>query len=224
MQISNTTLLFLVAVLVGVAAWIAVGKNESPPPFATDSEGTGARPVIPDITRRGGTELTFDPTAPITVRFKGRAPERVTLRCGRFSAQERVRGGSVSFSPVPPDGCALNLADGGRPFSPAFPGDRLTCSRDGDRTLCTGGVAQRQAGHVTVRAGATGELVVDGDPKGTLPLENLRLTPGRHQLLLDLGEDKTVQWSLVVGAEESVDIYFPVDGTPAPVPDPEVDI
>lgn len=208
MQIDNRTLTiaFVVAtVLVAIAIVLTVRGQLRPaaPPVVADAEPIT---VPPEVTRLGGRP--FNPSGPLVVAADDGLA--VSLDCSGYRMQRTVVDGSATFTDLPMTGCALSLgAREPKPFSPVFPGDDLRCALDAEAAIvwCDNSLAARHAASVVAWSWGKGQVFINGELAGDVPVENIRLPIGRHKIEF-IGERVHTRWPLTVQADEQIEIFF----------------
>lgn len=237
MQISNKMLLVLLVAAVGLVV-AAVWLTLRPPQVAVRPPPTTEKPVVitapPTVDRQDGSGWV--PSGPTTVF----APDGMVakLDCDGLRKERSIKEGAATFPALPTRGCALELVpaapDDGTakpnpitPFAPILPGDEVECVIDSpgghDTVVCTNSLAQTHAATLVVYAGANGQVSIDGEAVGSVPVEGHRLSVGRHTITFT-SEHAIQEYPLSVHADEFVSVQFTVPSrdaahaapTPAP--------
>jgi hypothetical protein len=210
-KISNQSLVALLiaaVALIGVAVWLVL----RPPPAPTAAEVAPEETILdvpPTVYRR--SQSTFDPSGPVVVHAEeGRL---IALECDRMRMEREITGGVATFETVPTKtGCSLHfvtneLDDPFIPFSPILPGDDVMCRVDAKAVVCDGSLASLHAGTIRAWSPGEGELKIDGELVGPVPIDNHRLPVGKHKLEFT-GKRARSSWTLTVRPDESIDIMF----------------
>jgi len=238
LNISNQTLIGLLIVtllLVGAAVGLTVAGSSDPPPVPKVEPRSAQLSVLPKVTRVGDQKI--DPNGPLLVEIdKETDAPSATLECGAvgqtgepamYKSEHRAYKGRLGINSLPFGDCSLRLAGTEVAFSPVYPGDRLKCHAEGTATVCSGGIATEKAGLVTVRSAVGGQLFVDGEDQGALPVEKLKMNVGNRALRVRLADGREMGWNLDVNPAEFIDVEFPdptatkpttLAPTPAPAP------
>lgn len=188
-----------------VAVWLVLrSQRTSAPPVVVNEASIMELP--PEVTRSAGTP--FNPRGPTLVLGKDGLEAR--LDCDGYRMQRTLLDGRTEFQDLPTTGCELTLGPGSpKPFRPVFPGDEITCDLDADSTLvwCDGSLAAKHAATVTAWSWGQGEVFINGERVGEVPVENIRLPIGRHRIEFS-GERARSRWPLTVEADEHIEIFF----------------
>jgi hypothetical protein len=206
--LSNRALIIAAAVTIALTAlafWLWV-RGVSPPPVRTLVTDDALVEVPPEVYRVGGS--SFAPKGPTTVT----AAEGLSVRldCDGYKLQRPAVDGKAVFPEIPAPGCSLFLGpDDPTPFRPIFPGDDVRCSLDADGAVvwCEGSLAAKHAATVVAWSWGKGEVLVNGQSVGQVPVEGLRLPIGRHTIEFD-GERARSRWPLTVKADEQIEVFF----------------
>ncbi len=236
MNISNqtlTALLLVTLLLVGAAVALTFAGGSEPPSVPEVETRSVQISVLPKVTRIGDQKI--DPNGPLLVEIdKGTDAPSATLECGAtgqtpsgesaaYKSEHRAYKGRLGIASLPFGSCGLRLAGTEQAFSPVYPGDRLKCRAEGVRTVCTGGIATEKAGIVSVHSEIGGQLFVDGQDSGPLPVEKLKMNVGNRGLIVRLADGQEMQWTLNVNPGEQLVVEFPDPGTSQkPQPQPNV--
>lgn len=215
MNISNRSLvLLLVVTVVLVAAAAAITLKTAPKPLVVEDVAPGVQEmdVLPEVHRSGGLQPdTVLSTGPLTAKVDAATDTRsATLSCGDMLRAERpVFEGGVAFEGVPFGNCTLVLNGAATAYGPVYPGDELECTVIDGRTSCTGGLAIAKAGTVSFKSTLPGQLLIDGESKGPLPVEAVKVPVGTRVVAVHLDDGRTMKWNLVVQPDEVIKVLFP---------------
>lgn len=202
---SLAALLAVTVLLIIGAAVVNFGLPAMVPPTQVE-QADDLLDVPPEIYRHGGKEFT--PTGP--VRVSGQDDLLVSLDCDGFKLQRTIRGGSTTFEEIPPISCGLKLGRGDpAPFTPTFRGDDVRCALDEEETMvwCDNTLASQRAATVVAWSWGKGEVWLNGERVGSVPVENLRVPIGSHVIEFR-GEKARSRSPLTVGADEHIEVFF----------------
>ena len=190
--------------LTALAFWLWL--RDARPDRTAASPDEGPVEIPPEVYRSGGS--TFSPRGPTVVA--GEDGLSVRLDCDGYKMQRTIVNGRATFTDVPSPGCMLTLGDGDpRPFQPIFPGDDVRCALDAEGAVvwCSGSLAEKHAGNIVAWSWGKGQVFINGELAGEVPIENVRLPVGRHTIEF-IGEKARSRWPLTVKADERIEIFF----------------
>ena len=215
MQLSNRALLLFAlfaAILAGTALWLEYGAR---PPVALAIDAPPP-PLIPTVRREGGREVA--PSGPLRVRLEGGRASSATLSCdGVFRSQRPFERGAVAFPTIPLGQCSVMLQGTDVPYEPVYPGDQLACRNQDGITACSGGLAVSYAARVSIGSETAGEVYVDGEDAGRLPVSDHPVRVGKRLVVARFDDGTTASWTLVVSPDETIHMHFPSRGTALPI-------
>ena len=196
--------------LVGSAIWLTM----DPRPIVAQAD-TPARaltepppPFQPDVERSATENPQF--SGPVTLKLApGEKSLWARLTCPFFKSKKPLSNGEASFPEPPPD-CKLEIQGARTGYAAVYPGDRLVCGLDADRRVrCTGGVAQKYAGQLTVETLQPAAVFVDGKPVGKAPTQDMTTTVGPHAVRVQYESGFEQNWTIQVDPNERIRMRFP---------------
>ncbi len=207
---SLITMAVVALLLTGAAAFLVLNPSDPAGPETVGPVKPVQGDVRPDVTRSG--RLTIEPAETIVVtRTEGTRAKTARVECGIFKADRSFgeEDGKATFD-VPPEACTVELASTSGSYGPIWGGDELECMVVDGATACLGGLANDNPGLVSVESALGGELHLDGDFLGELPLYELRTKPGTFKVKVKVPEHNLIfPYKLVVQPGETVHLSFP---------------
>lgn len=160
----------------------------------------------PELYRHGGTDL--NPSGPVTVYAKEGLV--ASMNCDGLKLQRTIREGRATFQEIPPIACELSLGKGSpTPFTPIYRGDEVQCALDAEETMvwCTNSLAEKNAANVVFWSWGKGEVWLNGELVGEVPVENLKVPVGSHMIEFR-GEKAHSRSPLTTRAGEHIEVFF----------------
>ena len=202
-RMSQVTVLLVVLAVVATL-WTPISDLIEGPQVASVVKAKSMKRPI--IKRSGG--FVLNTTGPLAIALPKDRHVAVHLSCGLLEQIVEPQEGVARFDSIPNSNCTILLDGTDKPYGPVFPGDWLSCNKNEGETLCEGGLAERHAAKVSIKADYPAKLELDGVPMGSLPFTDLSMSVGTHIILLTDATGGRAKWSVNVAAEERVSLRF----------------